>query len=96
MSQTHILKNLNVVMKSAEFRYQNEFLWQEISLKNDFQDNYPKTVRETVKLHCRYMKLAYNNEFSKDELIDANKKIREAKPIIRIKRIIVFSQLRNV
>ncbi len=46
-------------------------------LNYDFQDNYPKTVRETVKLHCRYMKLAYNNEFSKDELIDANKKIRE-------------------
>ena len=46
-------------------------------LNYDFQDDYPKTVRETVKLHCRYMKMAYNNEFSKEELYDANKKIRE-------------------
>ncbi len=46
-------------------------------LNYDFQDNYPKTVRETVKLHCRYMKIAYNNEFTKEELVDANKKIRE-------------------
>ena len=46
-------------------------------LEYDFQDDYPKTVRETVKLHCRYMKMAYNNEFSKEELYDANKKIRE-------------------
>ncbi len=46
-------------------------------LNYDFQDNYPKTVRETAKLHCRYMKMAYNNEFTKEELVDANKKIRE-------------------
>ena len=46
-------------------------------LNYDFQDDYPKTVRETVKLHCRYMKMAYNNEFSKEELFDANKKMRE-------------------
>ena len=46
-------------------------------LNYDFQDNYPKTVRETTKLHCRYMKMAYNNEFTKEELVDANKKIRE-------------------
>lgn len=46
-------------------------------LEYDFEDDYPKTVRETVKLHCRYMKMAYNNEFSKEELYDANKKIRE-------------------
>ena len=46
MPRTHILKNLNVVMKSAEFRYQNEFLWQEISLKNDFQDNYRRYLAE--------------------------------------------------
>lgn len=46
-------------------------------LNYDFQENYPKTVRETVKLHCRYMKMAYNNEFSKEELFDANRKIRE-------------------
>ncbi len=46
-------------------------------LNYDFQEEYPKTVREVVKLHCRYMKMAYNNEFSKEELYDANKKIRE-------------------
>ncbi len=46
-------------------------------LNYNFDEAYPKTVRETVKLHCRYMKMAYNNEFSKDELFDANRKIRE-------------------
>ena len=40
-------------------------------LNYNFDEAYPKTVRETVKLHCRYMKMAYNNEFSKDELFDA-------------------------
>lgn len=33
-------------MKSAEFRYQNEFQWQEFSLKNDFQDNYRRYLAE--------------------------------------------------
>lgn len=46
-------------------------------LQYDFENNYPKTARETVKLHCRYMKCAYNQKFTDDELITVNQKIRK-------------------
>lgn len=46
-------------------------------LNYDFQNNYPKTVRETVKLHCRYLKCAYNNAFTEDELFTVNRNIRQ-------------------
>ncbi|MDE5779025.1 MAG: hypothetical protein K2I10_11050 [Lachnospiraceae bacterium] len=46
-------------------------------LQYDFENDYPKTVRETVKLHCRYMKCAYNKGFSDEELIVANQNIRK-------------------
>ena len=42
----------------------------------DFENDYPKTVRETVKLHCNYMKNAYNNKFTEDELFTVNRNIR--------------------
>lgn len=45
-------------------------------LNYDFVDQYPKTVKETVRLHCRYMKCAYNNEFSEEELKKANEQLR--------------------
>ena len=45
-------------------------------LNYDFTDQYPKTVKETVRLHCRYMKCAYNNEFTEEELKKANQQIR--------------------
>lgn len=58
---------------------------QEVSLETeaeqllnyDFQNNYPKTVRETVKLHCRYLKSAYNNAFTEEELFTVNRNIRQ-------------------
>lgn len=46
-------------------------------LNYDFEKDYPKTVRETVKLHCRYLKAAYNEGFSEEELFTANQKIRQ-------------------
>ena len=46
-------------------------------LNYDFVDNYPKTVRETVKLHCRYMKCAYNDNFTKEQLYTVNQNIRQ-------------------
>lgn len=46
-------------------------------LNYDFEDNYPKTARETVKLHCRYMKCAYNREFTEEELITVNQNVRQ-------------------
>lgn len=46
-------------------------------LNYDFEQNYPKTVRETVKLHCRYLKSAYSGTFTEEELFVINQNIRE-------------------
>lgn len=46
-------------------------------LNYDFVDNYPKTVRETVKLHCRYLKGVYNKQFQEEDLGKVNTQIRE-------------------
>lgn len=54
---------------------------KEILLSYDMTENYPKTVRETVKLHCRYLKYIYNEgfseEFTEDDLFVMNQKIRQ-------------------
>jgi LPS O-antigen subunit length determinant protein (WzzB/FepE family) len=49
---------------------------EEKLLNYDFEENYPKTVRETVKLHCRYLKSAYNGKFTDEELETVNSQIR--------------------
>lgn len=46
-------------------------------LEYNFTDAYPKTVRETVKLHCKFLKNAYNDSFTEDELFTVNKQIRQ-------------------
>lgn len=46
-------------------------------LNYDFENDYPKTVRETVKLHCRYLKSAYNNAFTEEELFIVNQNTRQ-------------------
>lgn len=46
-------------------------------LHYDFENDYPKTVRETVKLHNKYLKAAYNGSFSEDELAIVNQNIRQ-------------------
>lgn len=46
-------------------------------LEYDFEENYPKTVRETVNLHCRYLKNAYNNQFKEENLYTVNANIRK-------------------
>ena len=50
---------------------------KESLLNYDFENDYPKTVRETVKLHCRYLKNAYNNAFTEEELFVVNQNIRQ-------------------
>ena len=54
---------------------------KEMLLSYDMNENYPKTVRETVKIHCRYLKYIYNEGFSKDftedDLFVMNQKIRQ-------------------
>lgn len=46
-------------------------------LNYDFVEDYPKTVRETVKLHCRYIKCAYNDNFTKEQLYTVNRNMRQ-------------------
>lgn len=43
----------------------------------DFANNYPKTVREAVKLHCRYLKEVYNGGFEEQDLYTVNNQIRQ-------------------
>lgn len=50
---------------------------EEQLLNYDFVNDYPKTVRETVKLHCRYLKSVYSGVYSEDELFTINKQIRQ-------------------
>jgi len=46
-------------------------------LEYDFEENYPKTVRETVKLHCKYLKNVYNGKFEEEDLSFVNSNIRK-------------------
>lgn len=46
-------------------------------LNYDFDNDYPKTPRETVKLHCDYLKNVYSDKFSEDDLYIVNQNIRK-------------------
>lgn len=46
-------------------------------LEYDFEENYPKTVRETVRLHCKYLKNIYNRKFGEEDLSVVNSNIRK-------------------
>ncbi len=50
-------------------------------LQYDMENDYPKTARETVKLHCRYLKYIYSDEFEEEgtdeDLAAMNQKIRK-------------------
>lgn len=54
---------------------------KEILLSYDMVEDYPKTVREAVKLHCRYLKYIYNEGLTKDvtedDLFTLNQKMRQ-------------------
>lgn len=39
-------------------------------------DDYPKTARDLVKLHCRYYKVFFGQDLDEDELTELNRKIR--------------------
>lgn len=45
-------------------------------LEYDMVNNYPKTARDAVKLHCRYSKLVYGNKISDKELDTVVHKMR--------------------
>lgn len=62
--------------RSANRQGSSEQTEKDILFNYDFTENYPKTARETVKLHCRYLKSLYNEEWAEDELYTANKQIR--------------------
>lgn len=46
-------------------------------LNYDFENNYPKTPRETVKLHCDYLKNVYSDKFAEEDLYTINQNIRK-------------------
>ena len=46
-------------------------------LNYDMENDYPKTVREAVKLHCRYLKCVYSEDFEEDELFTMNQQMRK-------------------
>ena len=46
-------------------------------LNYDFENEYPKTPRETVKLHCDYLKNVYGDKFAEEDLYTVNKNIRQ-------------------
>lgn len=54
---------------------------KDILLNYNMEEEYPKTVREAVKLHCRYLKYVYSDEFMKnateDEIFTMNQQIRK-------------------
>lgn len=54
---------------------------KDILLNYDMAGNYPKTVREAVKMHCRYLKYIYNEglakDFTEDDLFVMNQKMRQ-------------------
>lgn len=42
----------------------------------DFKENYPKTVKETTKLHLRYLKFMYNYDITDDDVKALNSSMR--------------------
>ncbi len=44
--------------------------------KYNFEDEYPKTVRDVVKLHCRYLKCLYNGGLDDKEIETLNSQMR--------------------
>ncbi|MDE6025065.1 MAG: hypothetical protein K2G45_06420 [Lachnospiraceae bacterium] len=42
----------------------------------DMLGNYPKTPRDVVKMHCRYLKVFYGQDLNDDELYTLNQQVR--------------------
>lgn len=40
MNKEHILKNLRVLIRNATLKYTGEYVWQDVSLTNDFKNTY--------------------------------------------------------
>lgn len=62
--------------KSSERRTEKEKT--EIEQLSDYNmvDDYPKTPRDVVKLHNRYLKLFYSKKLTDDELVILNQQVR--------------------
>ena len=46
-------------------------------MEYNFEENYPKTVRETMKMYCKFMKMAYSGECSEEDLYAINIQTRQ-------------------
>lgn len=66
--------------KSSNNRNNTDVSEKDILLGYDMDGQYPKTARDAVVLHCRYMKYIYGEEFEKDytedDLFAMNEKMR--------------------
>lgn len=49
----------------------------EILKMYDLTNQYPKTVRDVVKMHCRYFKCMYNEELEEEEYRTLNSQVRQ-------------------
>lgn len=49
----------------------------EILKMYDLMNQYPKTVRDVVKMHCRYFKCMYNEELEEEEYRTLNSQVRQ-------------------
>ena len=63
--------------KSAERREKAHKTEIQNLIKYDMVNEYPKTPREVVKLHCRFQKEFYNQDMSDKELSDMNQQVRK-------------------
>lgn len=67
--------------KSSNRQSADQKTEKEILLDYDMDNDYPKTARDAVVLHCRYLKYIYNEgiskDFTEDELFSMNQKIRQ-------------------
>lgn len=43
----------------------------------DLEKQYPKSIREVVKLHCRLLKVMYNSELGEQDLRELNMQVRQ-------------------
>lgn len=62
--------------KNSDRQADENYTETEILKQYDLEKQYPKTVREVVKLHCRFLKCIYNEELSAEELETLNRQCR--------------------
>ena len=63
--------------KNSERQAEENLTETEVLKNYDLANQYPKQVRDVVKLYCRYLKCMYNERLSEEELERLNTQVRE-------------------